>query len=60
MQPPDSPYLTSEEAIVYLRMAELKYPKCALTRLVKSKKLKCCRRGAILLFTKDQLDSLVD
>lgn len=51
-----SPYLTTDEAIKYLRMDHLRRARMAIQRLVLRKKLIAYRRGKDYLFTKEGCD----
>ena len=55
----DSPYLTSQGAIEYLRLDELAAPLSALYRLIKEHGLPHGRRGGLYLFDKRDLDAWV-
>jgi excisionase family DNA binding protein len=52
-RPVDSPYLTSEEARVYLRLGS----ESALYRLIREHRLPVCRRGRLYLFDRRELDA---
>jgi excisionase family DNA binding protein len=54
-----SPYLTSAEAIVYLRLDGLDAPLSALYRLITEHKLPHGRRGNLYLFDTRELDAWV-
>jgi excisionase family DNA binding protein len=58
-QQSQSPYLTSEEAIVYLRLDRLSSPLSALYRLVKEHQLPHGRRGGLYLFDTRELDAWI-
>ncbi len=51
----DSPYLTSQETLIYLRLNSLSN----LYRLVREHHLPCLRRGNSYLFDKRELDAWV-
>lgn len=51
----DSPYLTSEEAVAYLRCGSLS----ALYRLIREHRLPHGRRGRLHLFDKRELDAWI-
>jgi excisionase family DNA binding protein len=55
----NSPYLTSEQAIVYLRLDGLNSPKSALYRLIAEHRLPHGRRGKLYLFDARELDAWV-
>jgi excisionase family DNA binding protein len=54
-----SPYLTSREAIAYLRLDTLRSPHSALYRLITEHKLPYGRRGGLYLFDTRELDAWV-
>lgn len=56
---PESPYLTSKEAIHYLRLDTLRSPFSALYRLINEHKLPHGRRGGLFLFDKRELDAWI-
>jgi excisionase family DNA binding protein len=49
----ESPYLTAQEAIAYLKLESSN----ALYRLVKQHRLPFCRRGRLYLFDRRELDA---
>lgn len=55
-RPADSPYLTVEEAIQYLRLPS----RAALYRLIKDWRLPHGRRGGLYIFHRGKLDAWVD
>jgi excisionase family DNA binding protein len=55
----DSPYLTSEEAIRYLRLEKLNSPNSALYRLIYQHRLPHGRRGGLYLFDRRELDAWI-
>jgi excisionase family DNA binding protein len=54
-----SPYLTSHEALVYLRLDDLASPLSALYRLIKEHHLPHGRRGGLYLFDRRDLDAWI-
>ena len=50
---PDSPYLTADEAIAYLKLGS----PSALYRLIREHRLPACRRGRLYLFDRRELDA---
>lgn len=55
----DSPYLTSREAIRYLRLDKLRSPHSALYRLIAEHQLPYGRRGGLYLFDTRELDAWI-
>lgn len=53
----DSPYLTSEEAIAYLRLDHLRSPQSALYRLIVEHRMPHQRIGRLHRFDKRELDA---
>jgi excisionase family DNA binding protein len=55
--PVTSPYLTSEEAIVYLRLQDHQSPYSALYRLITEWRMPNCRVGRLYRFDTRELDA---